>query len=281
MQAVEDCDILPMEPMNDAATQVLLLKKLRDIGDRSGRNNGMAELAAALDYMPLALVQAEAYIRQRAPRCSVQQYLEEYRQSDSRRTSLLNQGVDHLRRDEAASNAILITWQISFDRIRRTRQSAMDLLSLMSFFDPRGIPEGLLRSQSSTASEHVPAVSIDDGFEDDVLMLRDYSFVTATIDEKTFEMHNLVPMATKTWLKLDDQIGAWQRAALQIMAAVFPSGHHGTWAACRTLLPHSTKVLGGEHPDTLTNVSHLGLVLKRQSKYEEAEAMHRRALERY
>ncbi|KAJ6196460.1 LOW QUALITY PROTEIN: kinesin light chain [Bipolaris maydis] len=36
------------------------------------------------------------------------------------------------------------------------------------------------------------------------------------------------------------------------------------------------RVLGSEHPDTLTSVSHLG-----QGKYEEAEAMHRRALEGY
>jgi len=34
-----------------------------------------------------------------------------------------------------ASNVILTTWQISFDYIGSKRQSATDLLSLMSFFD--------------------------------------------------------------------------------------------------------------------------------------------------
>jgi hypothetical protein len=33
------------------------------------------------------------------------------------------------------------------------------------------------------------------------------------------------------------------------------------------------KVLGAEHPDTLTSVDHLGNVLERQGKYDEAEAM--------
>ncbi|KAF1949112.1 hypothetical protein CC80DRAFT_555727, partial [Byssothecium circinans] len=33
------------------------------------------------------------------------------------------------------------------------------------------------------------------------------------------------------------------------------------------------------HPGTLTSVSQLGSVLERQGKYEEAEAMHQRALE--
>ena len=38
-------------------------------------------------------------------------------------------------------------------------------------------------------------------------------------------------------------------------------------------------VLGAEHQDTLTSVNNLGSVLKGQGKYDEAEAMHRRALE--
>ncbi|KAF2022819.1 hypothetical protein EK21DRAFT_119353 [Setomelanomma holmii] len=132
MQIVEDSDVMLIEPMHDAAAHALLCKKL---GDKINRNHDIAELAKTLDYMPLALVQAAAYIRDRAPRCSVQQYLDKYRQSDSRKTSLLNQAAGHLRRDKAASNSVIITWQISFDHVRSTRKSAADLLSLMSFFD--------------------------------------------------------------------------------------------------------------------------------------------------
>src|SRR5204862_4047757 len=108
------------------------------------------ELAAALEYMPLAIVQAVAYISQRAPRFSVRQYLEEFRKSDRKKTNLLNyyDGV-HLRRDWEAKNSIIITWQISFDYIRQTRPSAANLLSLMSFYDCQGIPEGLLRNRTT------------------------------------------------------------------------------------------------------------------------------------
>ena len=38
------------------------------------------------------------------------------------------------------------------------------------------------------------------------------------------------------------------------------------------------KVLGKEHPDTLTSMNNLA-VLSSQGKYEEAEEMHRQALE--
>jgi tetratricopeptide (TPR) repeat protein len=48
----------------------------------------------------------------------------------------------------------------------------------------------------------------------------------------------------------------------------------------RTAVVGREEVLGVEHPDTLTSVSKLGSVLSRQGKYEEAEAMHRRAWSR-
>ena len=231
MQLVEDSDIIPIEPMDNAAAHALLHKKLGDESNKSNSNDSIAELAAALDHMPLALVQAAAYIRQRAPRCSVQQYLEEYRQSDSRATSLLNQGAGHLRRDEAASNAILITWQISFDHVRSTRQSAADLLSLMSFFDRQGIPEILLRSRDGIANS--------DGFEDDLHTLRDFFFVTITSDINTFEMHGLVQLATREWLESQEQLDKWREQFISNLSAELPTGEHKNWERCQALFPHA------------------------------------------
>jgi hypothetical protein len=129
--------------MDYTGAQALLQKKLGDKVD----NDGTAELAAALEFMPLALVQAAAYIRQRAPRCSVRQYLEQFRKSDIEKTSLLNHEAGRLRRDREAKNSVIITWQISFDHVRQVRPSAADLLSLMSFFDRQGIPQFLLDRQ--------------------------------------------------------------------------------------------------------------------------------------
>jgi hypothetical protein len=43
---------------------------------------------------------------------------------------------------------------------------------------------------------------------------------------------------------------------------------------CRLSLDIREKALRLEHPDTLTSVSNLRLVLERQGKYDEAEAMH-------
>lgn len=317
MQMVENSDVILIEPMHDAAAHALLHRKL---GDKVDRSDGIAELAAALDYMPLALVQAAAYIRERAPRCSVRQYLGEYRQSDSRKTSLLNQEAGHLRRDEAASNSVLVTWQISFDHLRSTRKSSADLLSLMSFFDRQGIQESLLHSPSSTAN--------NDDFEQDVVTLRDYSFITATKDKETLEMHSLIQLATRTWLENQGQLDKWREQFISNLSAELPIGEHENWEKCKTLFPHARvamtqrpkgeemlkkwasllykaawyalrrgrvdeteqmsiismevrrAVLGEEHADTLSSMEMVASAIELKGKYKEAEAINRQTLAR-
>jgi tetratricopeptide (TPR) repeat protein len=49
----------------------------------------------------------------------------------------------------------------------------------------------------------------------------------------------------------------------------------------RQTLARKEKVLGPEHPSTLTSMNNLANVLNRQGKYEEAEAMNRQTLARY
>ncbi|XTI89188.1 Tetratricopeptide repeat-domain-containing protein [Cenococcum geophilum] len=48
---------------------------------------------------------------------------------------------------------------------------------------------------------------------------------------------------------------------------------------CRHTLELKEKVLGREHPDTLSSMSKLAVVFRNQGKYEEAEQVRRQALE--
>jgi tetratricopeptide (TPR) repeat protein len=237
--------------MSEADALELFAKKL-------GGNDGddATELATALEFMPLAIVQAAAYISQRAPRYSVRDYLQGFRRSERKRTSLLNHEGGHegeqLRRDWEAKNSILITWQISFDYLQKIRPSAADLLSLMSFFDRQGIPETLLRNRS----EHDISVDSDashnnddedkasqssgcDGFEDDILVLRNYSFISVNTDGISFEMHGLVQLATRDWLKAHGQQERWREQFIKNLDAELPTGDYENWARCQTLFPHA------------------------------------------
>jgi tetratricopeptide (TPR) repeat protein len=147
LQLVEQRDMIALNPMDALQARTLLAKKL-GMQVASGNAAELTELATILEHMPLALVQAAAYISQRAPLCSVAQYLDQFRKSEHKRTSLLSYDKDHLRRDREAKNSIITTWQISFEYIQQTRPSAADLLSLMSFFDRQGIPKNVLQTRA-------------------------------------------------------------------------------------------------------------------------------------
>jgi hypothetical protein len=126
--------------MNEGEGLHLLHNKLRDLpakGDAS-------ELLRELNYIPLAINQAAAYIN-RGARMTVARYMEQFRKSSKKQESLLRWDASELRRDPSACNSVVTTWQISFEQLQRERRSAAALLSLMSFFNPQGIPVSMLR----------------------------------------------------------------------------------------------------------------------------------------
>ena len=259
LKLVEPRDIIAIEPMSPADALTLFENKV----GRHNNGDDAVELAAALEFMPLAIVQAAVYISQRIPRYSVREYLQDFRKSDRKRTSLLNYEGGQLRRDQEAKSSIIITWQISFDHIREIRPSAADLLSLMSFFDRQGIPENLLRSPgeekdlprdhkesndnnslvenvkySDSDEDERSEPSMNNGFEDDVLALRNYSFITCNADGTTFEMHGLVQLATRIWLEAHKQQERWKQQFIKNLCAGLPTGEYENWVTCQALFPH-------------------------------------------
>jgi len=246
-------DLIPVDPMDASNAVELLNKKLESTGQRNDKD--LVELAAALEFMPLAIVQAASYISQRVPRCSVRQYLEDIRKSDRKQSSLLNHKGGELRRDSEAKNSIIITWQISFKHIYETRQSAAELLSLMSFFDSQGIPETLVRGRAGEAEHEIregrdddrvqsdedsdSELNDDDGFEMDVRTLRDFSFISTTSDPTVFEMHRLIQLATRKWLEANEQLEKWKEQYIKILYEELPNGEYENWTYCRALFPHA------------------------------------------
>jgi len=286
LKLVEQGDIITVEPMSEADALALLEKKLGKQDDR----DGVTELATALEFMPLAIVQAAAYISQRAPRCSVRQYLEKFRKSDDKRASLLEFKGGQLRRDRDAKNSIIITWQISFDHIRHARPSASELLSLMSFFDRQGIPEALLRRRNeqgdaqpkekeNKAEDHVDenddddssgdgdgSESGDDEFEDDISTLRSYSFIYVAGDGSSFQMHSLVQLATRKWLEAHGERDRWKHQFIRNLSSEFPTGEYENWATCQALFPHA-KSAAAQRPEGQESLKLWATILYRAAWY--------------
>ncbi|KAB5566910.1 P-loop containing nucleoside triphosphate hydrolase protein [Coniochaeta sp. 2T2.1] len=106
-------NMIEVGPMAQRDALTLLEKKLGSLPD----TDVAPDLVQALDLVPLAVSQAAAYIQARAPRSSPEKYLADFRESERQRTRLLGHDAGDLRRDGGASNAMLATWQISFDHI--------------------------------------------------------------------------------------------------------------------------------------------------------------------
>jgi tetratricopeptide (TPR) repeat protein len=292
----DDCDIITVSPMEEAAALALLGKKL----GQSGATEDMRKLATALDHMPLALAQAGAYIKQRGLRYSVARYLAKLEKSEKSQASLLESASKELRRDEEAQDSIILTWQISFDYIRATRPSAADLLSLMSMYNYQGIPEYLLRvgggdtrpgttlasdpdsverdsDASSSASEDED--SEEDDFGDDILTLESFHFISTMFSNRSFEMHRLVQLSARVWLRSNGTYQGRARKSIERLNEALPNGEHENWERCRELYPHVTSTLSLQLDDKEISLPRASVQHKaawfdwRRGLWSEAEAL--------
>ncbi|KAJ5335664.1 uncharacterized protein N7506_005600 [Penicillium brevicompactum] len=279
-------NIIEVQPMSKAEGLNLLQKKL----DIPGMREGMVQLVEALEFMPLAIVQAASYIAHRSPRCSVSQYLKKLQESDGEAVRLLNKEAGLHYRDWEAKNSILLTWQISFDHIRGVRSSAADLLSLMSFFDRQGIPESILRAQQrremrkylcaetiedSSGEEDERSVSdldADETFEDDITTLRDYSLISVGVYSTVFTMHRLVQLTVRTWLETHGQLEHWKEKFIKNLCYEFPTGEYENWVRCRSLFPHVKSALS-QRPESTDSLRQWATLLYKGAWYAQASGM--------
>ncbi|KAI7264948.1 hypothetical protein KC343_g2760 [Hortaea werneckii] len=225
LRLVYESETVEVLPMSVAEAGLLLEKKLGQAGKDNER------LVQALGCMPLAITQAAAYIRERAPRCSVEDYCEALERSRVSRTSLLRREVPVPNRDAETNNSVLITWQTSFEHIYAARRSAAELLSLMSCCDRLAIPKRLVRATEGATVEADDGAS---GFEDDIVALRSFSFISPTADAQAWEMHRLVQDATQVWLEGQNRIQEVRNRFVHCLYVTVPTGN----TECRTLFPH-------------------------------------------
>jgi hypothetical protein len=271
--------LVKVQPMDKVEARNLLEKKLSTTINADDKD--IARLAEALEFMPLAIAQAAAYITNRWPRCSVAEYLEEFQSSNQAMIGLLDYQARPINRDWEAKNSILVSWQITFDYVLQVKRSAANLLSLMAFFDPQGISENLLyipqaspdcpgwRSRFYEMCRRVFAVSwcghrslrskrvttgpqlLVDARENDIETLRNYSFITIDEDPKIFRMHRLVQLATLRWLRTQNPIlvEAWKHIFILKIHVELPTDYDEDMETWQSIIPHVKSALA-QPPET-------------------------------
>ncbi|KAJ5851796.1 FabD/lysophospholipase-like protein [Penicillium soppii] len=270
-------------------------------------------LLRKLTYLPLAIVQAAAYINVTGE--SLKNYEALLSNQDDEAVELLSEHFEDDGRYADMENAVAKTWLISFEQIRRRSSLAFEYLGFMACVDPKDIPSSLLPpSESLSLKQQSDAIGILDSF----------SFITRHEDGLAFDIHRLVHLVTRGWLKRNGELSAYHKQAVVRLSKLLSDTRQTNRIYWRLYIAHAQHAVGGdnecsrervnlaqkcgdclefdgryreaetmyqivleyregvlgpEHPDTLTSVSNLGLVLNSQGKYEEAEAMHRRDLE--
>ncbi|KFZ24051.1 hypothetical protein V502_01463 [Pseudogymnoascus sp. VKM F-4520 (FW-2644)] len=193
-------------------------------------------LLKELTFLPLAIVQAAAYINENG--VALSEYLSLLRDQEEEVIDLLSEDFEDERRYHDVKNPVATTWLISFEQIQRRDPLAADYLSLMACVDSKNIPQSLLPAGPSRKKE-IDAVGTLDA----------YSFITKHSIDLAFDLHRLVHLATRNWLRKQELIVHWSEKAITQLEEVFPDEDHQNRGVWRTYLPHVQFVLSSDVVD--------------------------------
>lgn len=244
---------------------------------RTGEADDVAagELAHELDYLPLALEQAAAYIDSAGK--TFAGYLAIFRKHPIEVFTHSQPSTDY-------PATVATTWEISFQQLEKESPAAAVLLHLCAFFAPDNIPRDVIAS----GAEHLPeplgtAVSDALAFDAGVSAIRQYSLLET--GEATLSMHRLVQAVIRD--RLDDSgRKQWAEAAVSVVNKAFPqeSADVRTWKECDRLLPHAiatadfSESLGVGLKAVFRLINQMGNYSWGRAEYANAKVLFERAL---
>jgi tetratricopeptide (TPR) repeat protein len=305
-------NVIEVKEMDEVAATQLMRKSLLD-QDLLAHPQDTLKLLEQLTFLPLAIVQAAAYINEN--RISLLHYLSLLGEQEQVVVDLLSKDFEDEGRYKGGKNPVATTWLISFEQIRQLKPLAAEYLSFMSCVDPKNIPQSLLPPGLSRVEE-----------TDAIGTLSAYSFVSTRYTDKIYDVHRLVHLATRNWLRRETSLAMWAATAMKRLAKVFPNGDHKDRSIWRSYLAHARyvldpkddkeeteerseliwklatclfndgryneaekltleevetrkRVLGEEHPDTLISMGNLARTYKDQGRWKEAEELGVQVLE--
>ena len=255
--------VITIPKMNVSESKRLLVGKLEE-DDHD--DNALIELVETLENLPLALVQAAAFIRENSQ--SIGEYLQTYRGSDSSKTKLLSQDFADIERHPDSKNPVAVTWAISFEQIRKNDHRAAELLSLMSVLDRQAIPKSLLTPEMEEVE-----------LERALGTLKAFSLITPEHSRQAFNLHRLVYLATRNWMNRNGELDSWTRKALVLLSDRFPFAKFENQEIWMPYLPHARIVLNSNHLPASENIAQATLLykvsnaLQQKGDYDSAETM--------
>jgi len=192
------CDHIPAEGLKvselemDDAVQLLLLRCA--IEETPEAKAEAAQIVNELGYLPLAIEQAAAYIREASH--DIFKFLSSYRKDRKVHHSRLSKGNRRFY-----SGSVSTTWHLSFQQIGKNNKDASKLLRLLSFLNPDGIlTDFLVAGKEGLDAERREIVSDERRFNEAMAELERFSLIGRQADINGGErltIHRLVQTVIK------------------------------------------------------------------------------------
>lgn len=236
----------------------LLNKKLLE-DDQSAR-----KLLEQLTFLPLAIVQAASFINEN--QTDIASYVRLLDGQGQDVIDLLSEEFEDEGRYKSIRNPVATTWLTSFTQIRKSKPLAADCLAFMACVNAKDIPTCLLPVPEGIEREKAIGV------------LSSYSFIRTSNAGTRLDMHRLVHLATRNWLRSIDALYQWQARSLTIVNRQFPFIHTVQRSEWLAAIPHARQILQLT-PDEIsaherTNLMHLiGSCYALDGRYREAEEL--------
>jgi tetratricopeptide (TPR) repeat protein len=201
---------------------------------RSGGSNEAAttKIAELLGWLPLALEQAGAYVRE--TQISLGAYQARLERSP---VAVLRRGVP---RDRDPADTVATTWQLSLEQVGAV-PGATALLELCAFLAPDDIPRTLLEGLGGLAE--LPdglAVLAEDvlALDEAIGGLRRFGLLKAS--PEVVAVHRLLQQVIRDQLDSEQERHAWARRAVELLRSAFPADpdEPSAWPRCDQLLAH-------------------------------------------
>ncbi|EUC32253.1 hypothetical protein COCCADRAFT_99131 [Bipolaris zeicola 26-R-13] len=189
-----------------------------------------ADLLDELVCLPLAIAQAAAYLNRN--RMSIQEYLRLLHNTELDLVKLMSREFCNDTQYKGTENAVATTWVVSFSQIRARDKAAVKLLSFMSCIEWKAIPRSIL-----------PRVRSRVRMTDAIGTLCAYSFLTRRENEDEYDIHRLVHLATRIWVRQYGDTRKVVEKGIRHLVRIFPSNDYENWKKLRAYLPHALRLL--------------------------------------
>jgi hypothetical protein len=184
-------------------------------------------LLQELPYLPLAIVQAAAYMNARS---TTPKY---YRSELDRHKELALEHCSNAPEDPLHSSnvksPVATTLGLSLDEIRHSNSLAAHYLFLAACVDRKDIPLDLLDASTIRARE------------DAVKVLSRYALVTRRPAESALDLHRLVHRALHEWIHQQGWLLRWTEQVITRLLQVFPDNDHVNRSKWRSVAVNAVK----------------------------------------